>query len=256
MTVSNLIDKLINFFSLLYFRHWERWELLIIVVICLVLLLFIIWQQRKSSMKNVYVNQIRDHSPIIGVKLADNRSHLRIEDLNQDRSAQSSKKHTKQTKTKEQLAKLNQQVQQLQYEISKQKQAEERLKHQVTELTTELKTANEQLRHKPVASHHVEQEHKQQIIDVSPVKERPSHEPAETSTVRQRVKQQASESKAAKKSFHRRINTRKPPDRHIREKTDQIKPSKEQREQPLDVEKLKAIADLAKKIQNRSRKNS
>ena len=256
MTVSNLIDKLINFFSLLYFRHWERWELLIIVLICLVLLLFIIWQQRKSSTKSVYVNQVRERSPIIGVKLAGNRSYLKIEDLKQDRSAHLSKKHAKQIKTKEQLEQLNQQVQQLQYEINKHKQTEERLKRQVTGLTTELKTANEQLRQNTVASHNVKQVHKQPIIDVPAVKEQPPHEPAETDTVKQQVKKQAGESKAAKKSFNRRINIRKQPERLLREKTGQIKLSKEHREQPLDIERLKSIADLAKRIQSRPRKSS
>jgi len=253
MTVSNLIDKLIKFFSLLYFRHWERWELLIIVLICLVLLLLIIWQQRKSTTKSVYVNQVRERSPIIGVKLADNRSHLKIEDLKQDRSAHLSKKHAKQIKTKEQLEKMNQQVQQLQYEISKHKQTEERLKYQVTELTTELKTANEQLRQNTVVSNQVEQKPKQQIIEVPAVKEQPLPEPAESSTVKQQAKQQAGESKAAKKSYNRRVNIHKQPDRLVREKTEQVKLSKELREQPLDIQRLKAIADLAKQIHNRSR---
>jgi len=251
MTVSNLTDKLISFFSWLYFRHWERWELLIIVLICLVLLLLIVWQQRKGAIKSVYVNQVRERSPIIGVKLADNRSHLRIEDLKQSRSATLSTKHTKQAKTKEQLENLNQHVQQLQYEISKHKQTEEHLKHQVTELTTELKTANEQLRQNAAVSNHIEQKAKQQILEVPAIKEQPSHETAESSTVKQQAKQHASETKTTPKTSKRRINIRRQPDRLIREKTEQVKLSKELREQPLDVEKLKAMADLAKKIQNR-----
>ena len=154
------------------------------------------------------------------------------------------------------MEKLNQQVQHLQSEISKHKQTEEHLKSQVTELTTELKTANEQLRQNPDTSHNIEQAHNQQIIDVPPVKERPSQELAESSTVKQRVKQQAAKSKAARKSFSRRIITRKQPDGLIREKTDKIKLSKENREQPLDIERLKAIADLAKQIHTRPRKRS
>ena len=256
MTVSNLIDKLTKFFSLLYFRQWQRWELLIIVLICLVLLLLIVWQQRKSATKSVYVNQVRERSPIIGVKLAENRSHLKIEDVKQDRAAHVSKKHAKKIKTKAQLEKLNQQVQQLQYEISKHKQAEEHLKHQVTELTTELATANKQLRQNTAVSSQVEQIPKQQIIEVPAVKEQPSAEPAENSTVKQQSKQQAGELKVAKKSYNRRINIHKQPDSPVREKTEQFKLSKELREQPLDIERLKAIADLAKRIQTRPLKRS
>ena len=201
----------------------------------------------------MYVNQVRERSPIIGVKLADNRSHLRIEDLKQSRSATLSKKHAKQIKTKEQLEKLNQHVQQLQYEISKHKQTEEHLKLQVTELTTELKTANEQLRQNTGVSNQTEQKPKQQIVEVPAVKEQTSAEHAESSTVKQQAKQQAGESKAAKKSYNRRINVRKQPDRLIREKTEQVKLSKELRDQPLNVEKLKAMAELAKQIKGRSR---
>ena len=140
---------------------------------------------------------------------------------------------------------LNEQVQQLQYEISKHKQTEGRLKHQVTELAT----ANEQLQENTAVSKQVEQKPKQQIVEVPVDNEHPPHEPAESST----VKKQANELKAAQKPSKRRINIRKQPDRLIREQTKQVKVSKELREQPLDVQKLKAMADLAKKIKGLSR---
>jgi len=203
----------------------------------------------------VYVNQVRERSPIIGVKLADNRSHLRIEDHKQNRSAPVSKKLAKQKKTKQQMELLNQQVQQLQYEINKHKQAEERLKHQVIDLTTELSTTNEQLRQNAIVSQQVEQAPKQQIIEVSDDKKQPSPEPVERATKLQ-TKQQANESIAAKKSYNRRIKTRKQSGRDLRDKTEQVKLSKEHREQPLDIERLKSIADLAKRIQPRPRKSS
>jgi len=255
MTVSNLTDKLLQFFKWLYLRPWERWELLLIVLICLVLLLLIVWQQRKSITKSVYVNQVRERSPIIGVKLADNKSHLRIEDYKQGRPASISRKVAKQRKTKEQLEKLNQQVQQLQYEINKHKQNEERLKHQVIELTTELSTANEQLRQNTILSKQIEQVQKQQIVEMPAVMERTSAEPAE-STVKPQIKQQTDESITAQKSYNLRIKSRKRSGRVFQEKTEPVKQSPELREQPLDIERLKSIADLAKRIQTRPRKNS
>jgi hypothetical protein len=213
----------------------------------------IAWQQRKNTIKSVYVNQVRERSPIIGVKLADNRSHLRINELKHDRTTHSSRKHAKQIKTKEQLEKLNQQVQQLQYQIKKQNQAEEHLKSQVIELTTELSAANEQLRQKPVVRKRIDQEQKQRIIEMSPVEDQPLLEPAESGTIKQPPEQQAGKSIAAKKLHNRRI---KQSSRVAREKTEPIKLSKENREQPLDLERLKNIADLAKRIQTRPRKNS
>jgi cell division septum initiation protein DivIVA len=275
MTVNNLIFKITKFFSTLYFRHWERWELLIIVLISLVLLLFIIWQQRKVTTKRIYVNQFRERSPIIGVKLADNRSHLKIEDVKKDGLASSPKKQAKQRKTKEQLDKLNEQVQQLQYEISKHKQVETRFEHQVKELTA----ANEKLRQNTVISTPIEQSKKQQpaevsipidklqqkiagskqaeqkpkrqIIEVPAVTEKTQQESAESSSIGQQTQQQIGELKATLKPPKSSFITRKRSERMFREKTEHGRIPKELREQPLDVEKLKAIAELAKQIQER-----
>ena len=276
MTVNNLIYKLAKYFSWLYFRHWERWELLIIVLISLALLLFIIWQQRKATTRRVYVNQVRDRSPIIGVKLADNRSRHEIEDLKKDGSASFPKKYAKLKKTKEQLHKLNEQVQQLQYEIKKHKKTEVRLQNQVKE----LKAANEILLQNTTISNQVEQSKKQQpaelstssnklqqkfaehkqsgqqpkqpIIEVPGVKEHPENKSAKSNTVKKRARQQLGDLKAAQKPSKSKISRKKQPGRIVREKTEQVKASRELREQPLDVDKLKAMAELAKRIQKRS----
>ena len=252
MTVNNLIYKLAKYFSWLYFRHWERWELLIIVLISLALLLFIIWQQRKATTRRVYVNQVRDRSPIIGVKLADNRSRHEIENLKKDGSASFPKKYAKLKKTKEQLHKLNEQVQQLQYEINKHKKTEVRLQNQVKE----LKAANEKLRQNTAVSNRVEQSKKQQpkqsIIEVPGVKEHPENKSVKSNTVKKRVRQQLGDLKAAQKPSKSKISRQKQPGRIVREKTEQVKVSRELREQPLDVDKLKAMAELAKRIQKRS----
>jgi hypothetical protein len=269
MTVNNLIYKLTKYFSWLYFRHWERWELLIIVLISLVLLVLLIWQHRRGKTRNVYVNQIRERSPIIGVKLADNRSHLKIEDLKKGRSAFSHKTSTKQKKTKEQLEKLNKQIQLLQLEISKHKKYEVRLEQQVAELMTANKdqqksVVNNQVKQSdkqqpagvPVSNDKLQQEmskHKQaeqypkrQIIEIPTVNEQPPQEIVKSKKDKQYLTQKTSELKSsAKKTKHRNIEP-EVPKWMLREKTQQIRSSKEL---PLDVEKLKALAALAKQIQ-------
>lgn len=276
MTVNSLIYKLAKYFSWLYFRHWERWELLIIVLISLVLLLFIIWQQQKATTRRIYVNQVRERSPIIGVKLADHRSHLEIENWKKDGSSSFPKKYAKLKKTKEQLHKLNEQVQQLQYEINKHKQTETRLEHQVKELTAaneillqntavsnqveqskkqqpaEVSTSSDKLQQKIAEHKQAGQQPKQPIIEVPAVKEHPKHESAKSNTVKQQASPQLGELKASKRPAKPKISTHKQPDRIFREETEQVRVSKELRELPLDVEKLKAIADLAKRIQRRS----
>jgi hypothetical protein len=268
MTVNNLIYKLTKYFSWLYFRHWERWELLIIVLISLVLLLLIIWQQRKASTRNVYANQLRERSPIIGVKLADTRSRAKIEDLKKYRSASLSKKRTKQKKEKEQLEKVNKQIQLLQHEISKHKQTEAHLEKQIVE----LKSANKELQEKATqsAKQHsagtsvihklqqkitghlqTEQYPKQQIIEKPAINKQPKQEFAKSQKTRQI---QTGESTTLKNQSKNKAIKSFKPNWMLREKTGQDRIPKELREEPLDVQKLKAIAELAKKIQGQRRK--
>lgn len=237
MTVNNLIYKLTKCFSWLYFRHWQRWELLLIVLILLILLLLLIWQQRRVATKSVYINQIRERSSIIGVKLADNKSHLKIKEA---------KKQAKQKKPKEQLEKLNEQIQQLQCEINKHKNNETHLKNQLTELTA----ANELLRQNNAEGNQLEQTPRQKFLEVSAVNEKTFHE----STERNMPKQPTDGLKAIKKPSKSKIDIQRQRNSHIKEKYKQPKLTKEQKEQPLDIQKLQAIAELAKQIQGRRRR--
>jgi hypothetical protein len=275
MTVNNLIYKLTKYFSWLYFRHWERWELLIIVLISLALLLLIIRQYRKGTARNVYVNQFRERSTIIGANLADTRSRLKNQDLKKDRSASLSKKHKKEKKTKEQLENLNKQIQLLQLEISKHEQNEKLLEQQITELTA----ANNKLQEKTVINHRAAQSDRQpagapasvdnlrqkitknrqseqyserQIMEVPGANEQPRQEVAKS----QKNEQQSSNriGQALRNLSRQRVLESLQPDRTLREKTEHFKTSKEVREEPLDVQKLKAIAELAKQIQGRRRR--
>lgn len=248
MTVNNLIYKLTKYFSWLYFRHWERWELLIIVLISLVLLLLIIWQQRKGTTRSVYANKIRERSPIIGVKLADTGSQLKIKDSKKYRSESLSKKHTKEKKTKEQLEKLNKQIQLLQLEISKHKQNELRLEQQVVE----LKVANKKFQQKASAHNQykqAEQYSKQQIVEVPAINEPQQQELAKSQKAKQT---QAGESTTLKNQSKHKATKPYEPNWLLREKSERVRTSKG--EEPLDVQKLKAIAELAKKLQGQRRK--
>jgi hypothetical protein len=187
----------------------------------LLLLLLMIWQHRRGKTRNIYVNQIREHSPIIGVKLADNRSNLKIEASKKDRSALLQKTGTKQKKTKEQVEKLKKQIQLLQLEISKHKQNEVRLERQVTELMT----TNKKLQ--------------QETLVINRVKQQPTQRTGE-------IKSPINQSK------HRTIES-KELNWMLREKTQQVRTTKEISEQPLDVEKLKTLAALVKQIQGHRR---
>jgi len=67
MTLESLINKLTHYFSWLYYRRWERWELLTIVITALALLFWALRAYRKTKAEQ---KREHDHSSIIGKKLA------------------------------------------------------------------------------------------------------------------------------------------------------------------------------------------
>jgi hypothetical protein len=70
MTIEGLINKLTQYSSWLYYRQWGRWELPAVAIAVLVLLLLAVRTKRKVS----NVKQIRERSPIIGIRLAGRRA--------------------------------------------------------------------------------------------------------------------------------------------------------------------------------------
>ena len=72
MSVKDLTNKLAQYFSWLYYqRQWAQWELLTIAIMALVLLLLIARRRRKKATKKKPTTRIREHSPIIGIRLAE-----------------------------------------------------------------------------------------------------------------------------------------------------------------------------------------
>jgi chromosome segregation ATPase len=207
---------------LCYEHQWAKWELLTIAATALVLLLLIVRQLRKRTVTRAYANQVRERSPIIGVKLADHQpSHQRINGSEKGRSARVPERRgrdKKLTKTTRQLEKSNEQIRQLQHEITKHRQTEERLEHQVGELTA----ANEQLR----------------------------HEVTESKRAGEHLRQQAAELTAASQKFrHERLEQRQS-EKVPAESSRQESKAKRQA-MPLKIEELKKVAELAKRVSGR-----
>ena len=67
MTVEGIIDRLSEFFSWLYYRRWERWELMAIAIAVLVVLILIVRAHLKVAAN---AKRLRDRSPIVGVRMA------------------------------------------------------------------------------------------------------------------------------------------------------------------------------------------
>ena len=66
--VDSIIDRLTWFFSWLFSRHWERWEILIIVIGALFLLLSVLRAMRKAKINSK--SYIPQYASAIGIKLA------------------------------------------------------------------------------------------------------------------------------------------------------------------------------------------
>jgi hypothetical protein len=67
MTVEGIINRLSGYFSWLYYRRWERWELLAIAIAASVVLILIVRAHLKVAAN---AKRFRERSPIVGVRMA------------------------------------------------------------------------------------------------------------------------------------------------------------------------------------------
>ena len=68
MTVEGIIDRLSGYFSWLYYRRWERWELLAIAIAASVILILIVRAHLKVAAN---AKRFRERSPIVGIGMAE-----------------------------------------------------------------------------------------------------------------------------------------------------------------------------------------
>jgi hypothetical protein len=67
MTVEGIINRLSGYFSWLYYRRWERWELLAIAIAVSVILILLVRAHFKVVANS---KRLRERSPIVGVRMA------------------------------------------------------------------------------------------------------------------------------------------------------------------------------------------
>lgn len=67
MTVDRIINRLTEFFSWLYYRRWETWELMAIAVVAAVILILIVRAHLKVAANE---KRLKERSPIVGVRMA------------------------------------------------------------------------------------------------------------------------------------------------------------------------------------------
>ena len=66
MSIAHLINRLKQYFSLLYYRRWEKWQLLTLALVALLPLLFLIRAKQKRRVRKKHKH---DYAPVIGKKL-------------------------------------------------------------------------------------------------------------------------------------------------------------------------------------------
>jgi predicted RNase H-like nuclease (RuvC/YqgF family) len=248
---------------------------LAIAVAALVPLLLIARQQRRKKVARGYALQVRERSPIIGVKLANGKqSQQAVADLKKSRLARFLPKQDKERAATD-LDGSIEQIKRLQDEIARRRQAEAGLEQRLTELTA----AGERLQCEISESKQAEERLKQQIADLLAANERlqqglAKHKRVEEFLTRQidrvpaggselrhdaaadgqtePIKQQTLDVPAAQELSQDSQNQPEQ-DREIPREDPKQRPRSRRTREPLDVEKLKAIAALAKQIQERPR---
>jgi hypothetical protein len=74
MTVERIIYRLSEFVSGLYYRQWDKWELMAIAIVAAVILILIVRAHLKVAANE---KRLRERSPIVGVRMAHHgRRHL------------------------------------------------------------------------------------------------------------------------------------------------------------------------------------
>ncbi len=271
MTIDSFIRRLDRTFSWLYYKHqWAEWELLLIAIIAMALLFWILKRQKNALARSTYNNQSTQHSSIIGIKLADHHHNRQvIEDVKEHRSdliAQLSGKKKRKVVAKH-IESLNGQIMQLQNAINKYKDMEDRFVEKIAELTV----VNEQLRNEVEKYKHEEQPTQQSpdesvFVDEPQEKELPENEltsarieheqdASQPQRVVESLKLEVRDSTSAERcayktnrQHHRMVIAELQGNETSEEDTEQPRHLKRD-DEPLDVQKLKSIAELARQIQ-------
>jgi hypothetical protein len=223
MTLHSFVGRLAQLFSWLYYQHqWKTWELLAIAGAALVPLLLLTRQERKERSGRICTHHDHGRSPTIGLKLAaGKRSRPEITDSKEahlDYAARG--KNKQQDDAPKQESNLSEQIRRLQREIAEYRQSEVDLKGQLAELTAANKTLQEGL--------------------------------AKCERLEEFLKRQADSTPAGDKLPPKGLSTPAQETSTLRDNPKHPTGSRHANE-PLDVQRLRAIAALAKQIHGRPR---
>ncbi|UCD00015.1 MAG: hypothetical protein JSW66_09055 [Phycisphaerales bacterium] len=252
--MRSLAGKFVRLVSWLCFEHeWVQWELLTIAAAALLLLLFILRLLRKGTAARAQAALLPERSPIIGLRLADDRrSYGEIAGSQRSRSARKDHAKQKDRKTTRHLEKLNRQIEQLQRELAQRKQAEVRLEQRLAEFTKNDKELSIEKKRSEIVDRksvrgqidgHVEP----QVAELTAANKRLHDEIVKHRDTHTRLEKQIAELKAANDQLRREKLEPKQPE-NIPVKSAERRPKSKRHNGPLNVEELSHLAELGKRL--------
>lgn len=290
-TVEILLYKVADFFNWMYSATGlEKWQFLIIALAVILLLTLIARVQRKRMVTKIHTVPAVNRSEIIGVNLSGHKAKLHGTKETRKHglalTSEMDEKHMGWVQTTKEWRKLNEQIRQLEHEITKRKRTEEHLKHQITELTTnnqELQnqitehgqagktprsqdvdaTTSEQKIPNEIPDKQSTDESSQPDILLTPIQQEISQpeqsnqntqqEVAESTAVTdEQLQSDISEDEKIPKDTNQQAVESTDTEHSLTEDTEESE-DLQQHKTPLNVQELKAIADLAKRLRGNNR---
>ena len=248
MNIDNIMDNITDFYSWLYSQAGlSKGQLLIIALAVLFLLVSLLRYLQKIRLRKMYFPQRSDRGEIIGIKLSGNNAretdNLRQEDYKKYRAADISEEeqeHTSWGQTTKEWRKLKEKIMYLKHEISKHERSAKHLKEQITE----LKNINNKLQ--------LEINRQRQITPEELKKQDNVRSPLVSTDVYDEQKETAENLMVTtQQSTENNVNSLEEIPKDNSENTD-TELLEDERSIPLDIKELKAISELAKRLQSRS----
>lgn len=272
-TIDIALGKLTQYMSWLCSElGLAKWQLLTITIAVIILLILIAIRQRKKKAKPIHTIQPRYHSEIIGINLATHgASHPEIEDTKQHNLASVSKKDGTQKwkQTTKEWRKATEQIRQLKHEITKHKRTEEHLRQKITELTTSNRQAIYETTESVHAKHNIMSKPAmmktldKQIQEVNQSEQADKYvkqQPVEHTATNKEHRKDVTEDEKSKKDMKQQntdLTTTEQPQQEITNHENQVEELKrkitEDDGAPLDVQELKSIAELARRLRGNNR---
>ncbi len=278
MTIHSFVDRFAQLFSWLYYRHqWEVWELLAATgAVLLLLLSWVAKKQRDDRKARAWEHAIRQSSPIIGVKLAAGNHHLAdVTDAKRPRLPFLAWKKNGEPNETEPLMSAVANTRPPQHETIKCQRTQAGLDQQLDE----LKATNEKLQSQINHSKKTEQQLRRRMARLLVAGKKMRQERGRLERAEEAIQRQPNPSASQRFGSNSAgpMQARKHPawsplellatnrlsrcrlhpqgqDEEMLAVNPNQPPGSRRANQPLDVEKLKAIAALAKQIQSRPRR--